>query len=302
MSAVPVASVVSAPRAVVPAPAGPGPTPAPGAPREAEAQADAHQVRSFARSLNRSRQSLTRADRPRTFVLGGREWDLLDEVFAPVYSPSTGVGLDFLGLNDPRPADTGSREAAVTTTFAPDVSGRRGSFLEIGCGTGVIAVTAALAAHGPVVACDISPQAVENTVRNAERHGVQDRLRAVCGDLFGGLDDDERFDTVFWSSNYVLGPADYVYESVHERAYVDTGYQAHRRYLEEAPRRTTASGAALLHFSSRGDVALLHRIAAESGRELRTLAACLVQEGEYGNDLVEHLLFQILPAPRSRRS
>ncbi|MBK6046243.1 methyltransferase domain-containing protein [Streptomyces sp. MBT55] len=259
-------------------------------------------MRSFTRSLNRSRQSLTRADRPRTFALGGREWDLLDEVFAPVYSPSTGVGLDFLGLNDPRPADTDAEEAAVTTAFAPEVSGRRGSFLEIGCGAGVIAVTAALAAHGPVVACDISPQAVENTVRNAERHGVQDRLRAVCGDLFGELDDDERFDTVFWSSNYVLGPADYVYESVHERAYVDTGYQAHRRYLEEAPGRTTASGAALLHFSSRGDVALLHRIAAESGRELRTLAACLVQEGEYGNDLVEHMLFEILPAPRSRRA
>ncbi|OCC08635.1 methyltransferase domain-containing protein [Streptomyces sp. PTY087I2] len=278
MSAEPVASVVSAPRA------------------------EAHRVRSFTRSLERSRQSLTRADRPRTFVLGGREWDLLDEVFAPVFSPSTGVGLDFLGLNDPHPAETGSPEAAVTTAPVPGVSGGRGSFLEIGCGAGVIAVTAALAAHGPVVASDISPQAVENTVRNAERHGVQDRLRAVCGDLFGGLDDGERFDTVFWSSNYVLGPADYVYESVHERAYVDTGYQAHRRYLEEAPRRTTEGGAALLHFSSRGDVGLLHRIAAESGRELRTLAVCPVREGEYGNDLVEHILFQILPAARPRRA
>ncbi|MFJ4779875.1 50S ribosomal protein L11 methyltransferase [Streptomyces sp. NPDC088762] len=207
----------------------------------------------------------------------GREWDLLDEVFAPLYSPSTGIALDFLDLNGQKARHTGS-------------------FLEIGCGSGVTAVMAALAGCERVVASDISPRAVENAAANAERHGVHDRLRAVHSDLFSGLGEDERFDTIFWSSNYVLAPDSYEYKSVHERAYVDAGYQAHRRYLEQAPRWLTPNGSALLHFSDRGDVRALYRIAQECGRELRTLRSHRVSEGEYGSDTVEHMLLEILPA------
>ncbi|MFJ9644325.1 methyltransferase domain-containing protein [Streptomyces sp. NPDC004244] len=235
------------------------------------------QLQSYERSLLRSRLSLTRADRPRVFTLAGREWDLFDEVFAPVYSPSTTVALDLLGLGGVDPAP------------------RSGSFLEIGCGTGVIAVTAALAGCDRVVAADISPSAVENAAVNAERHGVTDRLRACHSDLFSGLREQDRFDTVFWSSNYVMGPESYEYKSVHERAYVDTGYRAHRRFLEQAVHWTTAGGRVLLHFSDRGDTEALYRIADATGRELETVASVRVREGEYGEDMVEHMLIEIRP-------
>ncbi|MGR4881637.1 methyltransferase domain-containing protein [Streptomyces sp. LARHCF249] len=222
--------------------------------------------------------SLTRDDRPKVFSMCGREWDLLDEVFAPVFSPSTDIALDFLGLNgSPLPP-------------------RTGSFLEVGCGAGVTAVMAALAGHERVVASDISPRAVENAAVNAERHGVTARLSAVHSDLFSGLTESGRFDTVFWSSNYVLAPESYEYKSVHERAYVDTGYRAHRRYLEQAPRWLAPGGSALLHFSDRGDVPALRRIAQECGRELRTLRTIRVREGEYGDDVVEHMLLEIVPS------
>ncbi|MFB6615689.1 methyltransferase domain-containing protein [Streptomyces sp. NPDC085524] len=210
----------------------------------------------------------------------GREWDLLDEVFAPVFSPSTGIALDFLDLGS-----------------GPAAHARSGSFLEVGCGAGVTAVMAALAGYERVVASDISPRAVENAAVNAERHGVDDRLSALHSDLFSGLNEGDRFDTVFWSSNYVLAPESYEYKSVHERAYVDAGYRAHRRYLEQAPRWLTPNGSALLHFSDRGDVAALYRIAQECGRELRTLRSHRVREGEYGSDVVEHMLLEILPSP-----
>ncbi|WP_149184538.1 class I SAM-dependent methyltransferase [Streptomyces sp. TRM49041] len=236
------------------------------------------EIQSFERSLRRSRESLTREDRPSTFTLCGREWDLLNEVFAPVYSPSTEIALRFLGLDD--------------TVPAPGA----GSFLEVGCGTGVIAVMAALAGHERVVASDISPRAVENAAVNAERHGVTDRLRPLHSDLFSGLDEGDRFHTVFWSSNYVMGPAEYMYESVHERAYVDVGYRAHRGYLDQAPRWIAPGGSALLHFSDRGDLAALHRMAEECGRELRTLRTARVHEGVYGDDIVTHMLLEIVPA------
>ncbi|MEV0603014.1 50S ribosomal protein L11 methyltransferase [Streptomyces sp. NPDC050315] len=212
--------------------------------------------------------------------MSDREWDLLDEVFTPVYSPSTGVGVDFLGLADATTAEIGQ------------------SFLDVGTGSGVIAVLAALAGADRVVALDINPKAVRNAELNAVRHRVADRVRALHSDLFSGLRPDERFDTVFWSSNYVRAPEGYEYGSLHEYAYVDAGYRTHQRFLAEAPDRRTPGGRALLHFSSRGDVAALHRIAAESGRELRTVDSVEVLEGEYGSDLVEHMLLEILPINR----
>lgn len=232
-------------------------------------------VRSHLKSLERSHRSLTRPDRPREFTLLGRRWDLLDEVFAPLYSPSTHIGAEFLGLTGAAPR----RPPA--------------SLLEIGCGAGVIAVQAALLGWGSVVATDINEQAVENTRLNAERHRVTDRVTALHSDLFSALDPGARFDRIFWSSNYVMAPADYTYRTVHERAYVDAGYRTHGRYLSEVVHRLTDDGVALLHFSDRGDIDALRQIAADCDRDLRTLSTRTVDEG---SDPVEHMLLEILPA------
>ncbi|MGW0551962.1 methyltransferase [Streptomyces altiplanensis] len=232
-------------------------------------------VRSHLKSLERSKRSLTAPDRPRTFSMMGREWDLLDEVFAPVHSPSTGIALDFLGF-------TGT-----------DSRTRSPSLLEIGCGAGVIAVQAALAGW-TAVAADINENAVENTRLNAERHAVADRVTALHSDLFDALDDGARFDRIFWSSNYVLAPVDYTYRSVHERAYVDAGYRTHRRYLEQAVHHLTDTGSVLLHFCERGDMDGLEEIAGECGRELRVLRRRTVLEGQ---DPIEHTLLEVLPGP-----
>jgi release factor glutamine methyltransferase len=202
----------------------------------------------------------------------GREWDLFPDVFAPIYSPSTGAALEFLGLGE--------------SLGLP----RAGSFLEIGSGTGIIAVSAALAGCDRVVATDVNPAAVMNTAANAARHGVRDRLTATHSDLFDRLDQRERFDVIFWSSNYVAAPADYEYKNVHERAYVDPGYRTHRRFLAQAPRRLAPGGAILLHFSTRGDMAGLRRCAAENGQSLRVLRSAVIQEGDVS---VEHMLIEV---------
>ncbi|MFC5640882.1 methyltransferase domain-containing protein [Kitasatospora cinereorecta] len=230
----------------------------------------------YRRSLERSRLSRMRRDGASVFTMQGREWDLLPGVFAPSDSPSTQIALDLLGLAGP----------AVTA---------RGSVLEIGCGTGLIAVTSALAGCERVVASDINPVAAENAELNAERHDVAHKVRTVHSDLFDALEPGERFDTIFWSSNYVMAPADYDYEHPHERAYVDAGYTAHRRFLAEAPEWLTPGGSVLLHFSSRGDLVSLLRIAGEVGRALRMLRVLPVQEGEHE---VQHMLIEVAPRHR----
>ena len=93
--------------------------------------------------------------RPTEFRLLDRDWTLLDGVFSPVRTPVTGLFSQWL----PYPAG--------------------GTFLEMGSGAGVTAVLAALAGCRSVTALDISAAAVENTRRNAERHGVAGRVRWI---------------------------------------------------------------------------------------------------------------------------
>ncbi|MEU6071660.1 MULTISPECIES: 50S ribosomal protein L11 methyltransferase [Streptomyces] len=236
------------------------------------------EIKSYLHSLARSRDSMRPEHRTGVFSLCGREWDLLDTVFAPLHAGTTEIVLDMLGLTDPvgRPW--------------------RGAFLEVGCGTGVVAVAAALAGCERVVASDINAEAVANAALNARRHGVADRVRAVHSDLFEGLPAGQLFDTIVWSSPYVRAPEHYRFGTDLERAYVDPGYEAHRRYVNEAPRRLTNGGRALLHFSSRGDLDGLHRIAEETGRRLRVLSRHVVADR---GDVVEHFLVEIRSGERS---
>ncbi len=244
------------------------------------AAVDSH-LRSYERSLARCEAARSHPDRPRLFQLAGLDWDLLDDVFSPVHSPSTEIALDFLGL---------SRDSRA------DGAEPRGSLLEMGCGTAVVAVVAALRGHERVVAADINQQAVRNAELNVARHNVADRVRAVRSDLFDGVAPGERFDTIFWSSNYVLAPADYRYRNEYEQAFVDPGYAAHLRFLEQAVHWTTPNGRVLLHFSNRGDLDLLRKLAAERDRDVRVRDTRTASEGAGGSDTVEHLLLEVTPA------
>ena len=49
----------------------------------------------------------------------------------------------------------------------------RGSVLDLGCGSGVLGIAAALLGFGPIDALDTDPAAVEATRQNAERNGVE---------------------------------------------------------------------------------------------------------------------------------
>lgn len=229
-------------------------------------------IQDYRGSLLRSRQALESNVTASEFTLDERRWDLLPGVFSPASSPTTGFALTLLGLAAPERARLG------------------GSLLEIGCGTGVIAVSAALAGCDRVVASDVNPDAVANAARNADRHGVGDRFTAVHCDLFDGLDPGERFDTVYWHSNFVLAPADYHWRTMHERAYVDPGYETHRRFLDEAWRRVRPGGSVLLHVSGRGRLDLLRGMAGDSGQEITVRRRQAFDEGGHR---VDHLLLEM---------
>ncbi|MFD0392346.1 methyltransferase domain-containing protein [Streptomyces nogalater] len=168
---------------------------------------------------------------------------------------------------------------------------RGGGFLEVGSGTGVVAVTAALGGCARVTALDISPEAVENTRRNAARHGVADRVRTLRSDLFSALDADDRYDTVFWNSSFIDPPEGHVQETDLHRAIFDPGYEAHRTYLTQARRHLRPGGRLLLGFSNLGNDERLRSLADEAGLTIRLLNTS-------GTSLVpgvEYRLLELLP-------
>lgn len=177
---------------------------------------------------------------PDEFELLGRTWTLRPGVFAPIHTPVT----------------------ALFTSWLRFAAGSR--FLEMGCGTGVTAVCAALGGC-TVTALDVSHAAVANTRDNAGRHGVAGRVDVRHSDLFDALGPDERFDTIYWNSNFVLVPDEYEPASELEHAFFDPGYEAHRRFVAQGPRHLRRGGRLLLGFSDKGSWPQLRSACAAAG-------------------------------------
>lgn len=89
------------------------------------------------------------------------------------------------------------RDAALRGPAAPRV-------VDVGTGTGCIAIALALACPTlEVWALDVSTEALALAGRNVAAHGLADRVRLVCSDLFDRVTDDRPFDLVVSNPPYV---------------------------------------------------------------------------------------------------
>jgi S-methylmethionine-dependent homocysteine/selenocysteine methylase len=73
--------------------------------------------------------------------------------------------------------------------------GAGGRCLDVGCGTGLLTVQLARNGAAHVHAIDIDRRATQNTLTNAFRHGVSDRVSAAAVDLFPWVP-EERYDVI----------------------------------------------------------------------------------------------------------
>ncbi|WP_028049610.1 class I SAM-dependent methyltransferase [Cellulomonas sp. URHD0024] len=182
---------------------------------------------------------------PTVCTLNGRDWDLFEGVFSPTDDFSTAF-------------------------FTARMPYGTGTFLEMGCGAGVTAVTAALRGCTRVMAVDVSAAAVRNTALNARRHGVADSVSALQSDLFDDVPAGE-FDVVFWNSAFVDEPTPAGLPAELANTVFDSGYVVHRRFLQQAPEFLSAGGRLLLGFSSLGNEALLRQLAHEAEFDVEEL-------------------------------
>lgn len=183
-----------------------------------------------------------------TVEILGKTFDVLPGVFSPKYFSDT----CFFAEVFPDPKDK--------------------KVLEIGPGTGVVSIFAALRGAAHVTAIDINPAAVANTTHNAKRHCVVDKLTILQGDVYRPLQLADQFDIIFWNTPFGL---------VHdrpltnlERSVFDVEYQATARFITGAQQHLRPGGMLLIGFSSTlGHPQLLRQLLTSAGFQIQQIQA-----------------------------
>jgi SAM-dependent methyltransferase len=143
---------------------------------------------------------------------------------------------------------------------------REKTVLEIGTGSGLIALCCLQAGARRVVATDINPAAVANAAYNADHLGFADRLevRRVSPDRSGAYDvlnPAERFDLIISNPPW----EDSTPVSVDQFALYDDRFRLLRSILHGLPKHLEPGGTAYLAYGSVSSVRLVLQLAAESG-------------------------------------
>jgi release factor glutamine methyltransferase len=142
-----------------------------------------------------------------------------------------------------------------------------GSVLEVGCGTGFIALSVAKKGAGSVLATDVNPSAVANCKANSEKHNLSDVVTTRISDVFSAVTADERFDLIFW--NWPYFDAQRNEDDPLECSVFDPTYESIGRYLRDARAHRSPQGRVMLSFSREaGNLSLLEQRAREAGASL----------------------------------
>lgn len=174
------------------------------------------------------------------------------------------------------------------------------TFLDIGCGTGVVSVFAALRGAKTIYSTDINPDAINNTLENAALHGFSDKITAIVGNVYGSIPKDIKFDSIFWN-----GPFLYTEESnldILERSILDTNYDSLLTTIREAVNYLAPSGKLYLGFSTTvGNFGLLKKFLKESGFSFKIIFQMNAPLGnpEGVKEKYDNISFEIIEAVRS---
>ena len=176
---------------------------------------------------------------PCTVSHAGREFDVLPGVFPPYLDSALLVRAMRIEPDD--------------------------NVLDVGSGTGVIAVFAALRAKR-VVATDINPAAVETIRANANRHDLEDRLTAVQTDLFP-RELPAAFDVVTFNPPYTDHPT----ADMAEKSVWDPGHSTIRRFFSGVADVLRPDGRIYLGWADFADLDFIEGLMADHGAQFRRI-------------------------------
>jgi methylase of polypeptide subunit release factors len=123
--------------------------------------------------------------------------------------------------------------------------------VDVGTGSGILALAAARAGAASVVALDINPIAARTAADNARSNGYGERVTALCSDLFAALAPHRRFDVILSNPPYFPGePLDLADRAWH----AGDDYRLIHSLFEQARARLKPGGRFYLLLSSDSDL------------------------------------------------
>jgi len=149
-----------------------------------------------------------------------------------------------------------------------DLKGKR--VIDVGTGSGILALAAARAGAESVLATDINPNAALTAAENARANGMGDRVTAVCSNLFAAFSPRPLFDVILSSPPKHAGEP---------RDLADRGWHAGPKYrdiaalFEQARERLKPGGSLYVMVSSDSDLNLFATLIERAG-----FCACLAHE------------------------
>jgi release factor glutamine methyltransferase len=160
-----------------------------------------------------------------------------------------------------------SSEAFAEFIGSLDLSGKR--VVDVGTGSGILALAAACAGAESVIAADINPNAALTAAENARANGVGDRVSALCSDLLAAVAPWPLFDVILSSPPKHAGEP---------RDLADRGWHAGPRYrdiealFEQARERLKPGGRLYVMVSSDSDLDLFGALITRAGFDAHLVA------------------------------
>lgn len=140
------------------------------------------------------------------------------------------------------------------------------SVLDVGTGSGVIAVFACYQGAGRVLAVDVNPDAIKSATHNAALHGFEHVMEVRASDLFGAAG-DEQFDVITANLPFRNKPA----HDVVARSQWDTDFRTNTRFFEEVGRYLKPDGRIYFAQSNFGAIPEIRQLARAAGLSVRAI-------------------------------
>lgn len=148
------------------------------------------------------------------------------------------------------------------------------SVLDVGTGSGVIAVFACYRGAGRVLGLDINRAAIRSATHNARLHGFADTLELRQSDLFEALGEAERFDVITANLPFRNKPA----HDVVAMSQWDTDFGTNTRFFEGVGRHLKPGGRIYFVQSNFGEIEAIKRLAQAAGLRVEELASEAIDE------------------------
>jgi len=139
------------------------------------------------------------------------------------------------------------------------------SVLDLGTGSGALAILAANQGASVVVATDISPISVACTQKNIEKHNLIERIDTRLGDLFETIQPDERFSIIVFNPPFMNRIA----STWLEKTMYDFQYLTLIKFFKNFKLHLIPTGKVLVVFSELGDIIFFTRLVEESKCQFR---------------------------------